>query len=217
MDAIRLNLELEGYTVIGATSGTEALERFSEQPFDTVVLDVMLPGISGFDVCTAIRRTDTRTPILFLTAKNTPTDRVQGLKIGADDYLAKPFNLEEFLLRVQILVRRKAEALGQSTPDSLAHFGNNEVNFATFEIRGVHGLEKTLSKKEIGLLRLLIDRNNEVVSRKEILDTVWGYDKYPSERTIDNFISSFRKYFETDPRKPVFFHSVRGVGYKFIG
>jgi len=217
VDAIRLNLELEGYAVTVAMTGTHALERFAEGPFDLVVLDVMLPGVNGFDVCSAIRREDERTPILFLTAKNNPADRVKGLKLGGDDYLAKPFNLEEFLLRVQILVRRSAATRGQATELNSYRFGNNEVHFASFEIQGVGGLSKMLSKKEIGLLRLLIERKQEVVSRKEILDTVWGYDVYPSERTIDNFISNFRKYFEEDPKQPQFFHSVRGVGYKFMG
>lgn len=217
VDAIRLNLELEGYAVIVATTGTAALERFAEGPVDLVVLDVMLPEMNGFDVCSEIRRNDLRTPILFLTAKNNPTDRVTGLKLGGDDYLAKPFNLEEFLLRVQILVRRAAATREQAVELSSYRFGPNNISFASFEIQGANGLTKTLSKKEIGLLKLLIERKHEVVSRKEILDTVWGYDVYPSERTIDNFISNFRKYFEIDPKQPEYFHSVRGVGYKFTG
>ena len=217
VDAIRLNLELEGYAVTVAMTGTAALERFAEGPFDLIVLDVMLPEVNGFDVCSAIRREDTRVPILFLTAKNNPADRVQGLRLGGDDYLAKPFNLEEFLLRVQILVRRSAATHTQPLELNSYQFGPNEVNFASFEVSGANGLQKTLSKKEIGLLRLLIERKHEVVSRKEILDRVWGHDVYPSERTIDNFISNFRKYFEADPKKPEFFHSVRGVGYKFTG
>jgi two-component system alkaline phosphatase synthesis response regulator PhoP len=152
-------------------------------------------------------------PIIFLTAKDTAIDRITGLKRGADDYLTKPFNLEELLLRVSNLIRRTNRAV-ENTSDTY-EFDGRRINFATYEAE-VNGEIIPLTKKETMLLKLLIDRKNEVVSRQQILQSVWGYDVYPSTRTIDNFILSFRKYFELDPRNPQRFLSIRGVGYKFV-
>jgi len=210
---IKLNLELEGYEVIEAETGKQAISRFENEHFDLIVLDVMLPELNGFDVCEQIRLTNTQVPILMLTAKSEPADRVTGLKKGANDYLPKPFVLEEFLLRVQNLIRLTSKS-PENAPE-VFEFAENKVNFLTFEADGVNG-KFTLTKREAMLLKLLVERKNEVVSRKQILQSVWGYDVFPSTRTIDNFILSFRKYFEKDPKHPVFFHSVRGVGYKFI-
>lgn len=215
LDVIKLNLEMEGYAVTTAVTGKLALEKFDQERFDMVVLDVMLPEMSGFDVCETIRLKNSRIPILFLTAKNSGQDRIQGLKIGGDDYLTKPFNLEELLLRVQKLIQRTDNGVEAETNMDSYTFGENSVNFQTYEISGVQGNKRQLSKREIMLLKLLIERANSVVSREEILEKVWGYDVYPSTRTIDNYILAFRKYFEKDPKSPLHFHSVRGVGYKF--
>jgi len=214
MDVIKMNFELEGYHVTGVANGAEAVDVFRSGRYDLIVLDVMLPGMDGYKVCQTIRLENTRVPILFLTAKNASADRIQGLKIGGDDFLSKPFNLEELLLRVSKLMER---SLPVSAPMSkkVETIGLCEVNFTTFEITTVSGESKTLSKREINLLKLLLDRTNEVVSRDEILETVWGYDVYPSSRTIDNYILAFRKYFEKDSKHPEHFHSIRGVGYKF--
>ena len=133
--------------------------------------------------------------------------------MGADDYLTKPFNLEELLLRIQILIKRGSQQKDTETRESYS-FGGNTVNFITYEIKGING-NTELSKKEIALMKLLIERKGEVVSREEILDSVWGKDAYPSSRTIDNYILAFRKYFEKNQREPIHFHSIRGVGYKF--
>jgi two-component system alkaline phosphatase synthesis response regulator PhoP len=211
-DVVKLNLEMEGFEVVATGKGWDGLKLFREQHFDLIILDVMLPEISGFEICEQIRLSDMEVPIIFLTAKDAQTDRIAGLKRGADDYLTKPFHLEELLLRVNNLIRRTNKTV-ENTAET-AVFGKNKVNFRTFEAEGVDG-PFTLTKKETMLLKLLIDRKNEVVSRNQILQSVWGYDVYPSTRTIDNFILSFRKYFEEDQRNPVFFHSVRGVGYKF--
>lgn len=212
---LRLNLELEGYEVVSAADGIKAVKLFREQRFNLVLLDVMLPEMDGYDVCEQIRLDDSDTPILFLTAKDTAQDKIKGLRTGGDDYITKPFNLEELLLRVKILIKRSMKSMGGADEMNEYHFGNNSINFITYEAQGVRGALK-LTNKELKLLKLLIDRKGEVVSRQHILQTVWGYDVYPSTRTIDNFILAFRKYFEDDPKNPVFFHSIRGVGYKFI-
>jgi two-component system alkaline phosphatase synthesis response regulator PhoP len=212
-DVVKLNLEMEEYEVVTTDNGRQAIKYFHEQHFDLLILDVMLPEIDGFQICEQVRLTNLDVPIIFLTAKDTAPDRIMGLKKGADDYLTKPFNLEELLLRVQNLIKRSVKS-PENTPE-IYNFGNNQINFKTYEARGNQG-EFNLTKKEAMLLKLLIDRKNEVVSRQQILQSVWGYDVYPSTRTIDNFILSFRKYFEEDPRNPAYFHSVRGIGYKFI-
>jgi two-component system alkaline phosphatase synthesis response regulator PhoP len=214
-NTIKLNLELEGYEVVTVADGSRALEAFRKSRPELVILDVMLPGMSGLDVCQAIRRENEQVAILFLTAKGTSYDKVYGLKIGADDYLTKPFDLEEFLLRVQILFRRKSRAPETGTLPVIYRFGNNEINFLTYEIKDIKGERRELSKREVQLLRLLIERKNEVVSRDTILEQVWGVDSYSTSRTIDNYILAFRKYFESNPKEPRYFHSVRGVGYKF--
>ena len=215
-EAIKLNLELEGYKVVAAGTGTEAVKIFKQERFNMVVLDVMLPEMDGYAVCEAIRLHNSSIPILFLSAKNASEDKILGLKRGADDYMTKPFNLEEFLLRVNVLVKRSLSQDEKKEINDIFKFKDNEVNFLTYEIIGKDKTKIRLTKKEIALLKLLIERKNEVVSREQILETVWGYDIYPSTRTVDNFILAFRKYFENDPKDPQYFFSVRGVGYKFV-
>lgn len=212
-EGIKLNLELEEFEVVATDNGKSALQLFRSQHFDLIILDVMLPEIDGFQICEQIRLENLDVPIMFLTAKDTSVDKVHGLKKGADDYLVKPFNLEELLLRIRNLLKRIQKSAGVT--NEVVNFGGNEINFKTYNAQTPRG-EVQLTKKEAMLLKLLIDRKNEVVSRQQILQSVWGYDVYPSTRTIDNFILSFRKYFEEDPKTPKFFLSVRGVGYKFI-
>ena len=214
-EAIKLNLVLEGYDVFTANDGRVGLETFSEGRFDIIVLDIMMPEIDGYQVCQTIRLKDSEIPILILSAKGNSSDKVKGLKLGADDYLAKPFNLEEFLLRIKKLLRRSEHSSLGSGELDIYKFGSNVINFKSFEVSRSGGKILNLSKREIMLLKLLIEKKNEVVSRDEILERVWGYDVYPSTRTIDNYILVFRKYFEDDPKNPVYFVSIRGVGYKF--
>lgn len=215
LEGLKMNLELEGYWVETATDGEEALNLFEKERFDLVILDVMMPKLDGYRVCEIIRVENTEIPIMFLTAKDSSSDRVHGLKIGADDYLTKPFNLEEFLLRVEKLLSRKNLHHDSDSKEYVIHFGQNRINFRTFEIETYNGEKKNITAREAKLLKLLTSRDGEPVSRNTILETVWGYDVYPSTRTIDNFILAFRKYFESDPKHPEYFHSIRGVGYKF--
>lgn len=213
-DIIKLNLELEGYEVSAANNGKTALEEFARKRFDLVILDVMLPEVDGFTICQTIRLENTHVPILFLTAKSAAEDRVFGLKIGGDDYLTKPFNLDEFLLRVQALLKRSVHPPDPSL--EVFEFGSCRIDFNTFTITDLHGRQQAISKKEMKLLRLFVERRNEVLSRETILETVWGHDVFPSTRTIDNFILVFRKHFEKDPKNPKHFLSVRSVGYRFV-
>lgn len=217
IDAIKLNLELENYIVKVAEDGKKAIDLWENQRFDLILLDVMLPNVDGLTVCETIRLKDSEIPILILSAKGSSTDKIQGLKAGADDYLLKPFNLEELLLRIQILIK-KGDKLRQSRPElnEVFKFGKNEVNFTTYQFKGTKDQIGQLTAREIQLIKLLIERKNEVVSRDTILELIWGVDVYPSTRTIDNYLLNFRKYFEKDPKSPEYFHSVRGIGYKFV-
>lgn len=212
-DLIRMNLELEGFEVISYDNGKTAFEKarsFGE--CELVILDVMLPEVSGLDICQEIRK-HSSVPVLFLSAKGTTEDRIAGLKLGGNDYLSKPFDLEELLLRVNILTQRSNV---RSTESNGMLIGQKEVNFSTFEVTDVRtNVTFTLSKKEIELLKLFDEKEGLVISRDEILDRVWGKDQFPTSRTIDNYILSFRKLFEDDPRSPKYFHSIRAVGYKF--
>ena len=214
-EALKLNLELEGYGVSSAFDGAAALKAIANEYFDLLILDIMLPEMDGLDVTESIRISNNEIPILILSAKNTSADRVSGLKKGADDYLTKPFNLEELLLRVHKLIDKNKKLQDRNSVDEQYQFGPNTIDFKAQEAISVTGERIQLSKKETMLLKLLIENKNEVVPREKILQTVWGYQVYPTTRTIDNFILNFRKYFETDSRNPRYFHSVRGVGYKY--
>lgn len=212
-DTIALNLTLEDYEVVVARSGSEALKIFKTQQssISLVLLDVMLPDINGFDLCREFRQMNTAIPVIFLTAKSQTSDKIEGLKLGADDYITKPFDLEELLLRISNLIKRlKKEVV------SVYSFDGGEINFITYEIKDINGKKLTLSKREIGLLELLTTHLNRVISRDEIIEKLWDTNENASSRTIDNYILNFRKYFERNPKEPKHFHSIRGVGYKFI-
>jgi two-component system alkaline phosphatase synthesis response regulator PhoP len=210
---LKFNLEMEGYEVLAAGNGKKAIDLVDQQHFDLLLLDIMLPEVDGLQIAEHVRLTQFDIPIIFLTAKDDPEERVEGLKKGGDDYITKPFNLEELLLRVKNQLKRKEKESNNGVEEY--EFGDYRVNFKTYEVTS-HRETFELTNKEAMLLKLLIDRKGEVVSRQQILQAVWGYDVYPSTRTIDNFILSFRKYFEKDSKNPKFFHSVRGVGYKFV-
>ena len=214
-EALKLNLELEGYEVTSAFDGSDALKAVHGEYFDLIILDIMLPEIDGIAVIESIRVQNIEVPVLILSAKNSSSDRVLGLKKGADDYLTKPFNLEELLLRVQKLITKNNKLLDKENIGDSYTFGTNTVDFKAQEAVTKNNTRIQLSKKEAMLLKLLFENKNEVVTREKILQTVWGYNVYPTTRTIDNFILNFRKYFEEDSRNPKYFHSVRGVGYKY--
>jgi two-component system alkaline phosphatase synthesis response regulator PhoP len=209
---IRENLEAEGYLTEVAHDGRSGLERLRTEPFDLVLLDVMMPNMDGLEVCAALRRAGVQTPVLFLTVKGDADDRVRGFEAGGDDYLTKPFHLRELLLRVAAILRRSTWY--QSSSATLS-FGGNEVDFKTYEARAWDGTTHALTHKEAMILKELADRAGSIVTREEILDRVWGYEVYPSTRTIDNFIVRLRKRFERNPETPAHFHTVRGVGYRF--
>lgn len=214
-EALKLNLELEGYEITGAFDGADALCAVQKEYFNLIILDVMLPELNGIIVCETIRLNNPDVPILILSAKNSSADRILGLKKGADDYLSKPFNLEELLLRVSKLIKKSERLAARETLADEFAFGRNKVDFKSMEAISKSGEKIMLTKKEIMLLKLLIENKNEVVTREKILQVVWGYQVYPTTRTIDNFILNFRKYFEEDSRNPAWFQSVRGIGYKF--
>lgn len=206
------NLRRQGYEVDAAADGESALALAQSQQFDALVVDVMLPRMSGFELCQRLREEGNRVPILLLTARSEERDRVYGLDIGADDYITKPFSLLELLARVRALIRRAKD--DAALPDRAA-FDDVAVDFLRYEAtRGGSSLK--LTPKEFGTLRFLIARSGKAVSRNELLEEVWDYRDYPTTRTIDNHISSLRNKIESDPSRPRHLLTVHGVGYRFV-
>jgi DNA-binding response OmpR family regulator len=228
-EGIVFNLKRKHYEVELASDGRRALERISRQRFDLVLLDVRLPEIDGFEVCQRLRQDGNFVPILMLTARAQPDDVVYGLKLGADDYVTKPFDLAELLARIEGLLRRqgwqregrepRAESAGAGGADAAGGervaFGDYWIDFRTWEARTREGIV-VLSKKEIAAMRLFLSRPNEVVSRRELLAEVWALPNHPNARVVDNVIVSLRRAFEEDATRPRHLHNVRGVGYRFV-
>ncbi|HXY96408.1 MAG TPA: response regulator transcription factor [Steroidobacteraceae bacterium] len=212
------NLRAEGYEVAQVGDGRAALEWLRAGSCALIVLDVMLPELDGLDVCRTLRDQGNNTPVLFLTARGDPADRVRGLEAGGDDYLAKPFHLKEFLLRVRAILKRWDWYRGASATAATAvlRFGDNEVDFRAFRARTWNGEPQELTEKEAMILKVLAEHAGEIVSREDLLERVWGYDVFPSTRTVDNFILRLRKRFERDPANPRHFLTVWGVGYRFL-
>jgi two-component system alkaline phosphatase synthesis response regulator PhoP len=213
LSGLELNIKAEGFDVLTATRGDTGVSlALSERP-DLVLLDVMLPGISGLDVCRELRQKGFDAPIIMLTAKAEEVDRVVGLEIGADDYVTKPFGIRELLARIRVRLRRHAPP---TTSGSKLRFANVEVDFDRYEaIRGGQRLE--LTGKEFEVLRLLAQHRGEIVTRDRLLDEVWGYENYPTTRTVDNHILRLRQKLEENPSDPRHILSVYGEGYKFLG
>ncbi len=212
--ALKLNLEAEGFEAAIVGDGLRAVDEILNQPPSLVLLDIMLPGASGFEVCDRVRRAGSRVPILFLTAREAEDDRVRGLELGGDDYMTKPFSLRELLHRVRAILRRQ-EWYRQVLPQgALYQFGDNRIDFEACTAWTREG-EVTLTQKECMLLKLLVENEGKIVSRDTILDKIWGYDRYPSTRTIDNLVLRLRKYFELDPKEPKHIQTFYGAGYRF--
>jgi DNA-binding response OmpR family regulator len=206
------NLKFENYEVLTATDGDAGYRVARDHKPDLVILDLMLPKMSGYELCRKVRSEGLTLPILMLTARGEEADRVLGLDIGADDYVTKPFSIRELLARVRALLRRAQPA--RALPDEL-RFGAVTVNFRSYEAaRG--GAPVELTRKEFQVLRLLASRAGEVVTRDELLNEVWGYDNYPSTRTVDNHIASLRMKLERDAGAPEHLKTVHGVGYKLV-
>jgi two-component system alkaline phosphatase synthesis response regulator PhoP len=211
-ETLKLNLELENYSVEICNDGSKAIEQINNFKPDLLLLDIMLPGINGVDIFKLLRSKGYNMPVIFLTAKNQFNEKIEGLKLGADDYITKPFDLEELLLRINIILKRVYPLIEAS---KVFKFKHGEINFNTYEVTTKDNTIEMLSKREIALLKLLIENKNDVVSRDDIIYKLWNKDENPSSRTIDNFILTFRKLFEPNPKEPIHFLSIRGVGYKF--
>jgi DNA-binding response OmpR family regulator len=213
-EGLRLNMEGEGYEAVVAYDGQTALDMIRKGGIDLVILDLMLPVVDGFTVLSKIRDEGNRVPVLILTARSEEDDRVRGLALGGDDYLTKPFNLRELLLRIRGIFRRQIWYASEPRVGDEIRIGDGRVNFRTYQGES-RGGTFTLSQKECMILRLLAENEGKVVSRDQILDAVWGYESFPTSRTVDNFIVRLRKRFEKDPANPVHIHTLRGVGYRF--
>jgi two-component system alkaline phosphatase synthesis response regulator PhoP len=221
-DGLKLNLFLQGYETAIAESGTAGLRMWKEWNPHLIVLDIMLPGLDGLSVLRHIRLEDERLPVLILSAKGTPDDRIKGFSHGVDDYLAKPFILEEFLLRIERLMTRTYWSYGPSairgaesrTAEMSYRFGGNTINFTTMTAECRQGAIQ-LTEQEVRLLRIFTANRGKPLSRKVLLEVGWGYSGVTTTRTVDNFIVRLRKYFEDDPQNPVYFRSLRSVGYLF--
>lgn len=218
------NLQRKGYAVEHEGDGARALELSKQGRFDLIVLDVQLPKVDGFQICQQLRLAGDTTPILILTARDQPDDVVYGLKNGADDYMVKPFDLAEFLARVEGLLRRAGWARagessgdgdGDGTESTRYPFGDFWIDWKTWKAKTLEG-EIELSRKELEVMKVFAEKPNEVVPRRELLDRVWELPNHPNERVVDNVIVALRKYFEPDSSRPRHIHSVRGVGYRFV-
>lgn len=215
-EGLKLNLSMKGYEVLWAEDGLSGLEQWQNSHPDLIVLDIMLPGIDGFSLLQRIRLQDEKLPVLILSAKREPSDRIKGLVCGVDDYLTKPFDLEEFLLRVDRLLTRAAwskQTPGVSVP-AVFTFGGNTINFDTSQTECRQGAIK-LTEQETRLLKLFVSNKGKPLSRRQLLEIGWGYTGGTSTRTVDNFIVRLRKYFEKNPKKPRYFISLRSIGYVF--
>jgi DNA-binding response OmpR family regulator len=214
-NGLKFNLEMEGYTVTHMLDGLQAKDLLFRDAaaFDLIILDIMLPNLSGFDLCHALRRSHNYTPVLMLTAKNFEKDKIKGLQLGADEYITKPFSLEEVLTRIEVLLRRQAwQKEAQNVSEY--YFGTAVIDFERFTVT-LSGQALRLTPLELRLLKVFTEHEGRVLSREDLLKQVWDVQDFGSLRTVDNFVMRLRRYFEADPAHPRHFHAIRGVGYKF--
>lgn len=205
-------LNSEQFVCDSSENGTEGLELALKNHYDLILLDLMLPGINGMDICKELRRQEIMTPIIMLTAKKEEIDKIIGFELGADDYITKPFSIRELLARIKAVLRRSNY---DHTTKSEVEFGDIKINFTKQELFKA-GVEKKLSTTEFKVLHYLIDHEGEVISRNQLLDEVWGYDAFPTTRTVDNYILSIRKKIENSPSNPEFILTIHKSGYKFV-
>jgi len=214
-ELVAQRLRLKGYTVEVFVSAEQAWPKAGVILHDLYIVDILLPGMSsGLDLCRKLRQLSPTVPILVLSALSEPSDRIEGLKSGADDYLVKPFEMEELFLRVHGMLKRRLWYRNFPKLETTFHWDGNTIDLVRFEGNAGQG-PFSMSQKECMLMKLLIEREGEVVSREQILDRVWGYNVFPSTRTVDNVILRIRRYFEATPSEPKYIHSVRGLGYRF--
>ncbi len=211
---LEYNLTDEGYLVDWAKDGKHALKLYEQNNYDLIVLDIMLPYFDGFEIADKVRQSTPQMPILMLTARTSAEDKVKGLEHGADDYMTKPFHLEELLARIKGMLKRKAWYKNASEIKPVIKFGKCEVNFENYKC-SVGAKKFTLTQREAMMLKYLVERKGKIISRKELLENVWHTSSDIETRTVDIFISRLRKYFEPDPNNPVHIKSVRGTGYSF--
>ncbi len=208
---LRDNLKFEGYKVIEATEGNKGLQLALNENIDLILLDIMLPGLNGYDICRKVKQQKPELPIIMLTARGQEVDKVAGLDLGADDYVSKPFSVPELLARIRAVLRRYNKK--ERDVDQFS-FGEITLDFKKYEAT-VKEKKVNLSAREFEIMKYFINHANEVVHRHDLLDQVWGYETFPTTRTVDNYILNLRKKFETDPAKPKHILGVHGVGYKF--
>ena len=213
-DGLIINLEAEGYQVVHVSNGNLVMAEYEKGNFDLILMDVMLPGTDGLTLCKQIRKTGATLPILFISARDQTSDRIDGLLAGGDDYITKPFEVAELLARVQGIFRRQAWLTPKAKVEDKFEFDGRSIDFATYQASGPGG-QFSLTRKECMVMKYLTERMGQVVSRDQLLDAVWGYHIYPTNRTIDNFILKLRKIFEDDLKEPKYIETIRGVGYRF--
>lgn len=216
-EGIIFNLKRKGYQIDHTDNGRVALQKAIESNYDLILLDVRLPEIDGFEICRTLRSKNIFTPILMLTARDQADDIVFGIKSGADDYLTKPFDLAELFARIESLLRRYQWNVTRQKIENISvkYFGDFWIDFSTWQAKTLQGVVE-LNKKEIEVMKIFIDQKNQVVSRKKLLEDVWGLPNHPNARVVDNVIVVLRKYFETDSQNPQHILNMRGVGYKFV-
>ena len=214
---LKYNLQNEGYEVDTAGNGREGFEKAISDTFNLLILDVQLPEISGFDICRKLRENNIQTPIIMLTGKTDTFDKVLGLELGADDYMTKPFDVRELLARMKAILRREHGTESKpEVPEKSVSLGKLHLDFAAYTAIKENNEEVHLSHKEIDIIRYLWSRKNETVSRRELLENVWGYNETPTTRTVDNFILRIRQKMEDNPNSPKIIHTVHGIGYKLL-
>lgn len=213
-DGLMMNLEAEGYEAIHVGHGGEVMDQFNRGNFDLVLMDIMLPGVDGLTLCKEIRKQGSVVPILFISARDQAREKIEGLVAGGDDYITKPFDVAELMARIQGIFRRLAWLGTQKKKSVLYEFDGRSINFTTFVAWGPGGTVD-LTRRECMVMKYLTERPGEVISRDQLLDAVWGYHIYPTNRTIDNFMLKLRKIFEDDVKSPRYIETIRGVGYRF--